>query len=343
MTGRVDVLLSLPACILCLYFDMLVQKKSYALSGLMVVIALLAAFLTGIQAVLIFMGKKGICLNDGCSIVDSFTRVSPLYFNFAGSLYFLVLSWCLYRGRKENAFYRNLAEIVLLGGIAAEGVLVFFQYVVVSTFCSYCLIVCSAVVLLNILSGPKQLLRATILFFSVFAALLSLDFKASGGDSGSLDRGSYAEVPGESGRPSIYLFFSETCPHCENVIEVLEENNSCSVRFNPVDRLKGFLFPGSTRLPSYDPSVNVNFLKRFGLDEIPVLLSREEGKTLVLKGEGRIISYLRENCVDKRESGYNGVSRVQNSGYNYLPFLQQDEEGCSVSEDCTDEKGENGQ
>jgi hypothetical protein len=87
----------------------------------------------------------------------------------------------------------------------------------------------------------------------------------------------------------------------------------------------------------------VNFLKRFGLDEIPVLLSREEGKTLVLKGEGRIISYLRENCVDKRESGYNGVSRVQNSGYNYLPFLQQDEEGCSVSEDCTDEKGENGQ
>lgn len=303
-----------------------------------VIISSLAALLTGIQALLILFGGKGICLNDGCAVVDGFTRVSPFYFNLAGCCYFLFLSWCFFQAQKKKELFQILAGFVLFGGIAAEGVLVFFQYVVVSTFCSYCLIVCSAIVLLTVLSGLKQVAGGAVLFFSVFLALSSLDFNASAVGSMSLDGGSYAQISGEKDKPSLYLFFSETCPHCENVIAVMDEKRSCTIRFNPIDKVKRFSFPGSSRLPEYDPLVNVNFLKNLDLSEIPVLIVRGQEKIEILKGEGRIIRYLQENCGNDVGSG-GTVLGTEGGSYDYLPFLQK-EEGCSVDEDCD---GENGQ
>ncbi|BCL62634.1 hypothetical protein DGMP_33270 [Desulfomarina profundi] len=303
-----------------------------------VIISSLAALLTGIQALLIFFGSKGICLNDGCAVVDSFTRVSPFYFNLAGCFYFLFLSWCFLQVRKKKELFRVLAGLVLFGGIAAEGVLIFFQYVVLSTFCSYCLIVCSAIILLTVLSGLKQVAGGAVLFFSVFLALSSLDFKASAGGNVSLGRGSYAQIPGEKDKPSLYLFFSETCPHCENVIAVMDEKRSCTIRFNPIDKVKDFSFSGSSRLPEYDPLVNVSFLKKLDLTEIPVLVVQGREKIQIFKGESRIIRYLRENCGSEVEYG-GTVSGTEDGGYSYLPFLQK-EEGCSVAEDCDGESGE---
>ncbi|WP_457575811.1 hypothetical protein [Desulfomarina sp.] len=294
-----------------------------------VIISFLAALLTGTQALLILFGNKGICLNDGCAVVDSFTRVSPFYFNLAGCLYFLFLSWCFLQVRKKRELFHILARFVLFGGIAAEGVLVFFQYTVVSTFCSYCLIVCSAIVLLTVLSGVRQVVGGGVLFFSVFLALSSLDFNTSAGVS--LDEGSCAQVPGEKSKPSLYLFFSETCPHCENVIAVMGEKRSCNIRFNPIDKVKRFSFPGSSRLPEYDPLVNVNFLKNLDITEIPVLIVREQEKIQIFEGESRITRYLQENCGS--ETDYGTVSGTEDGGYSYLPFLQK-EEGCSVDEDC---------
>ncbi len=302
-----------------------------------VIISSLAALLTGIQALLILFGSKGICLNDGCAVVDSFTRVSPFYFNLAGCCFFLVLSWCFFQAQKKRDLFRYIACFLLFGGIAAEGVLIFFQYVVVSTFCSYCLLVCLTIVLLTVLSGLKQVAGGAVLFLSVFFALSSLDFKASAGGSVSLDGGSYAQISGEKDKPSLYLFFSETCPHCENVITVMDEKRSCTVRFNPIDQVKRFSFPGSSQLPEYDLQVNVNFLKNLDLTEIPVLIVRGQGTIQILMGEGRIIRFLQENCGSDVDYG-RAVSGREGGGYSYLPFLQK-EEGCSVDEECDGENG----
>ena len=297
-----------------------------------VIISSFAALLTGIQALIIFFGGKGICLNGGCAVVESFTRISPLYFNLAGCFYFLFLSWCFFQARKEKEIFRILADFMLWGGIAAEAVLVFFQYTVVSTFCSYCLIVCSAIVLLTVLSGLKQMFGGAVFFIAVFLVLSFLDFKVSSGGNVSLDGGSYAQISGEKNKPSLYLFFSERCPHCENVISVINENCSCTVRFNPVDTVTGLSLPGGSRFAEYDPLVNVNFLQYIGIIQIPVLVVRGPEKIVILQGESRIIDYLRENCGNKTD--YGGVSMTTGSGGNsYLPFWEK-EEGCSVKEDC---------
>ncbi len=55
------------------------------------IVAFLASVLTGVQAFLIVTGREGICLNDGCEVVDSFPHLPPLYFNIAGFVFFMIL------------------------------------------------------------------------------------------------------------------------------------------------------------------------------------------------------------------------------------------------------------
>ena len=121
------------------------------------IVAFLASVLTGVQAFLIIAGRDGICLNEGCEVVDSIPKLPPLYFNIAGFVFFLVLSWCFLKGRRGSKYWHQFAKILLLAGCAAEGVLFFYQYSIVSVFCSYCLIILSIILLLNILSGLRQL------------------------------------------------------------------------------------------------------------------------------------------------------------------------------------------
>ena len=53
--------------------------------------ALLASLLVAVQIAILLLGKEGLCLSQGCQVVDQLTRVSPLLFNIAGLLYFQVV------------------------------------------------------------------------------------------------------------------------------------------------------------------------------------------------------------------------------------------------------------
>ncbi len=306
------------------------------------IVAFLASVLTGVQAFLIATGQDGICLNEGCEIVDSFPKLPPLYFNIAGFVFFLVLSWCFLKGRKGSEYWYSFAKLLLLAGFAAEAVLFFFQYSVLAAFCSYCLIIFSIIFLLNILSGLRQLFTSVILFISVFAMLSTLELSGAPSFEVSLDTGSYARIGEETKEVELYLFFSETCEHCENVISIIDEHNSCNIRFNPVGKIDHFSLPGSTRFPDYNPRVNTLFLKSLNLKEIPVLVIREQERIVVLNGEGRIKTYLNDECLGVEKRIYNETSQTTGPGYGYLPVPNSVEEGCSVESDC-EESDQGGQ
>ncbi|MBW1636567.1 MAG: hypothetical protein JRC87_02560 [Deltaproteobacteria bacterium] len=299
------------------------------------IVAFSGAVLTGLQIVLLVIGREGICLNEGCKIVDGFPKLPPLYYNVAGCAYFLVLFFCFLKGRRGSAGWNQFCGVLLLAGIASEAALLFFQYSIVGAFCSYCLIIFSLILLLNILSGLRQIFVSALIFTAVFAVLLSLDLKAVSSSGTSLDAGSYARAGEESRYPSLYLFFSETCPHCEKVIEAIGSDNTCAIRFNPVDRIEHFSLPGTSLFPGYDPGVNVGFLKNLHIEEIPVLVAMEQERTVILQGESRIIAYLSEHCLGGEEIDYGGGSQMTGRSFDYLPQTQV-EEGCSVEEDCTD-------
>jgi len=300
------------------------------------IIAFLASLLTGTQAFLLVVGRDGICLNEGCEIVDSFPKLPPLYFNIAGSLFFLILFWCFLKGRRGSEYWHHFACQLLLAGLAAEAVLLFFQYSIVTAFCSYCLIIFSIILLLNLLCGLRQIFTSVIIFIAVFSMLSSLELRGAPSSDRSLDAGSYARIGEGSEGTELYLFFSESCEHCENVIATIGEDYKCDIRFNPIENIDRFSLPGVTRFSDYDPRVNALFLKNLGIKEIPVLVVKEQGEILVLKGEGRIENYLNDSCTTSEVMTYNETSQTTEAGYGYISAPTELEEGCSVESDCED-------
>jgi hypothetical protein len=304
------------------------------------IIAFLASAFTALQTFFLYRGGKGICFNSGCEVVDSLTTVSPLYLNIAGVLFFQAIFWCLLWGRKGSEYWHKLARLLLLTGLATEAVLSFFQYSIAAVFCSYCLVVFSIIVLLNILCGLRQIFCGAVLFFAVIVTCFSLQFRTATGSGASLDAGSIAIVAGEQQDAELYLFFSSTCSHCEKIINSLRQENHCTVRFNPVERIDMFTFPGAAIHQEYNPSVNFNFLKSLSLKEVPVLVAREQHRTLVIKGEQMIREYLEENCRNEKVEDYSGTtSATAPSGYDFQPTSgNPTDDGCILATDCDNEE-----
>lgn len=303
------------------------------------IIAFLASILTAVQIFLIYTNGKGLCFNSGCEIVDSLTTVSPFFINIAGLVFFQTLFWCLLWGRNGSEYWHRFVRLLLLAGLAVEAVFIFFQYSIVSVFCTYCLVVFSIILLLNILCGLRQIFNGAVLFFAVIVSCFSLQFGAANGSGRSLDRGSIAMVAGERGGAKLYLFFSSTCGHCEQVIDTLREENICTLRFNPVERIDDFSFPGSEVYREYDPTVNFNFMKSLSIHEVPVLVAREEQSSLVLKGEVRIRQYLDENCRNIKVEDYSGSTIMAPSGYDFLNSSGKlGNDGCLLATDCDNEE-----
>ena len=152
----------------------MLNRKSTALQ-LGQFIALIASLLIAVQIGYILYEGSPFCLNGGCKVVEQLTRVSPMVFNVVGLLFFQMIFWGL---RVSQGEWRRLPQYVrtlLLTGLAVEGVLISFQYLVANAFCAYCLGILSCIILLNLLLGAKQAAPALLLFVAVALAFASLD------------------------------------------------------------------------------------------------------------------------------------------------------------------------
>ena len=267
---------------------------------IILVVAFVGSLLTLVQIVLLESGLDGICFSGGCEIVDSQTRVSPVIFNFFGFIFFQAIFWGSWVGRrsKELQFY---IRMLLLAALAAEAALVSFQYFIVETFCTYCLIILSLVVLLNVLNGLHHALTGASIFVATIIAFSSLQFEtaenmnAFAGIS-DLKKGAYAVLPGDKNKPKLSLFFSSTCPYCEKVIESLKEGATCEVNFNPISAVSKFPITTLSTNVDYDIGVNRAFMVSLGQKSIPVLLVEQKRSIQVLSGGNAIMNYLDESC-----------------------------------------------
>lgn len=302
-----------------------------------ILVVFLGALLTGSQAVLIFLEKEALCFNAGCEIVDSLTKVPPVVFNIFGCLFFLAITYFLIRARKGQEKWQQLAMMFLIGGMAAEGVLVAFQHFIADVFCSYCLVVCGVVMLANLTAGIKHFLKGIAVFVAVLVAFTVLEFSSPTAQTTLMD-GVYGYVEGEQSNTELHLFFSETCPHCEEVIAELEQGeNSCEIRFNPVFELSQPPMAETVVNESYNSKANLSFLKNLGINEIPVLFVKTPQEMTVLKGKRSIQQYFRENCMVSSEedaplSFEQGESSVSSDG-NEDFLLPTEDENCEISTD----------
>ena len=297
-------------------------------------VALAGSVLTLTQTLLLATNNDGLCFSDGCEIVDSLTTVPPIFFNIGGFLFFQAVFWGIWlaRQKRERLQYVN---ILLLAGLAAEGVLVSFQYFIAQTFCAYCLVVLTLVVLLNVLSGLRQILSALLVFMTVILAFSSLQFSEPMTNSiEKLEMGSFAVLAGENQEQKHFLFFSSSCKYCEKVIESLQEENNCTIYFNPIDEITDFALQRAQKAESYATDVNRSLLKSFGIDQIPVFLIVTPSGFQVIKGEGPIKSYLQQNCTAKELVPVSGTSIEPNFSTDSYFTLPGVDDSCPVTREC---------
>jgi hypothetical protein len=295
------------------------------------ILSLVGCALTGLQTFLILYQGDGFCLNEGCEIVDSLTLIPPLYFNIAGFLFFLFISFGISQARKGSELWQKFTSLLVLAAVAAEAVLVCFQYFITDVFCSYCLIIFSLIVLINVFMGLRQIFRSLVIFSAVCMAFASLDFNVDNQSAFSLEDGTLATFTTDSADRKLYLFFSSTCAHCEQVIETMKETTSCDINFNPVDRVASFTFPNIDVSPSFEPRVNVSYLKHLGIAEVPAMTIIHEQTTTVLKGENALVEYIQQNCLPAKVEKSTGPQPEQSGGYSF-PLPETD--SCAVAEDC---------
>ena len=304
-----------------------------ALTAMVVLSGLTTLLILG-QSLLLFVRERALCLNQGCAVVEELLRIPPLWFNLLGAVFFLLLFLLSLQGRRRGRLPCPL-PLLLLAGAAAEGVLVAYQAFVVRTFCSYCLIIGTAILLLNILAGRRQVVTAATVFLVPLLLFSLLQFRPVGPAETqlTLDNGTWGIKQCSSPRRLLYLIFSEKCPHCRRVLELLEGCTRCELRFNPVHAIDPDLLPGVRREEHFDPAVNVTTLKLLGIDTIPVLIEKQATGWRFIQGERQISRYLKENCLGPEPA------TIQNR----LPPIQpwplpgQEEDGeCRIESNCDD-------
>lgn len=301
---------------------------------LAVTLALLGALGAAIQAALLYGSGQAICLNEGCRVIEGLTRVPPLHINLAGLGFFLAAAALGWRAPGPG-FGQRLHGLLLLAGIAAEGVLFSFQFFVAKAFCAWCLAVFALVALLNLLAGVRQALRAAAVFAASVLVFSVLSFGVIQPPAGgrALDGGTYGVRRCADPAKQVYLVFSSTCPHCAEVLRALESCNSCNFHFNPVDQITGLDLPGVDRAASYDPGVNRGLLALLGIEEVPVLLVPGPEGMSIIRGEKRILSYISAECFRASPVLNIDPSRLLEGGSLEF-FRDEKDDGCNVTVDC---------
>ena len=298
------------------------------------IIALVASTVTALQALLILMGQSTVCLSEGCHIVEKLTVVSPLYLNLGGLLYFQAVFWSLRLTRGSPPGRFDWPALLLLAGMAADSVLIAYQVFVARTICIYCLLIFSVVLTLNLLHGIRQSIRAVAVSSAIVVPFLVLSFLPAGITPGnfSLDRGVYAVRTCSQPTKQIYLVFSNNCPHCQNVLQALENCSSCDLFLNPIDRLDTPPMEGIEVRSSYSPAVNRILLAQFGIEQVPVLIAKSGDGYDFVRGEKRIIDYVQQACFTQTPLLY--LEKPLSQEERFDVFTQEQGE-CSVQLDCS--------
>jgi uncharacterized membrane protein len=303
----------------------------------MQLLSLGASLITAIQVIYNLAGGRTICLNQGCEVVEKLTVLSPLYFNILGFFYFQAVFWTIRLLKSKFVSEFELTALLLFAGLAAEGVLLSYQIFAAQAICSYCILIFALVLLLNFVYSRKQFVTgvAVLIAISISFSLVTFAPARVSSQLHSLNEGSYGVKSCATPTKEIYLIFSADCPHCENVIKALDNCNSCDFHLNPIDKIKEFDVDGLELNQDYSPEVNRIMLSILGVKEVPVLVVKNNSGFSFLKGENKILNFVRNACFNRQPVLY--FDPALNSEQEEITVITEDGGECSLELDCNDQ------
>ena len=298
------------------------------------IIALIASFITAIQAAIGLIYGSIICPNAGCKVVEDLTAIPPLYLNFLGLIFFQCVFWGVRFQKNKSTRPVDLLGIFLLAGLVFDSILLAYQIFVAQTFCGYCLLIFVMVLLLNLFYGKRQMVAGIAILGVTLVSFSALTFVPTGvlSQSEPLKTASYGLKACSTPTKEIYLIFSSNCPYCENVLQTLSNCNSCDLYLNPIDDIDSLENMELDLNPDFSPEINRLVLGVLGIDSVPVLVVKSEEGYRFIKGEKKIVNYVSHACFTEADVLYlnDGIS----SDDQGLTVITDQEGECSVEIDC---------
>ena len=303
----------------------------------MQLLALSACLVIAVQIIYSLVYGSAICPNEGCELVERLTALPPLYFNILGLLFFQFVYWSLRFYKNKSSGSLDITGLLLLAGFAVEGVLLAYQLFVAHVVCSYCILIFLFVVILNLVYGRKQIISGVTVVIAIIFSFSLLTFLPARVSSQlySLESGSYGVKSCATPAKEIFLIFSSDCSHCIKVINALDNCNSCDFYLNPVEKLDTFRVNGFELKASYTPEVNRLMLAMLGINEVPALVVKSTAGFSFIKGEDKILNYVRRACFDPQPVLY--FDRSPLPGEEEMTVLTEDGGECSLDIDCKEQ------
>jgi hypothetical protein len=301
------------------------------------ILALLGSIIIATQIAFSWVTGSSYCPNDGCEVVEQLTAVPPLYINILGLIFFLLIV-LFARPPKMSAPPRlGLLSVILVAGLAFETALFSYQILIAQTLCSYCLVILTLVVMMNLLYGIRQTMAGAAIFTAILIAFSVLTFLPAGADSRaySLKNAAYGKKSCSTPTKEIYLIFSADCPHCQNVLDTLNNCNSCDLYLNPIEKIGSVDLPELNLNADFSPQINRLVLRVLGIDSVPVLLARDSESYRIIKGERKIINFISQACFTQKEVLYFD-KLFQSTTQDITAFTEEGSE-CTVEIDCPPE------
>lgn len=304
----------------------------------MKILALIASIITAAQAVIGLIYGSPLCPNAGCKAVESLTTISPFYINILGLVFFQAVFWGLCFRDKLTGSAIDLVGILLVSGLIFDSVLLAYQLFVAKSLCGYCLLIFVLVLALNLFYSKRQaLLGMTVIVMTVFSFSILMFFPTGTAlVKDPLKTAAYGLKSCSTPTKEIHLIFSSNCPYCENVLEVLANCNSCNLYLNPIDAIdtkeKYLNDLAIEHIQTFSPELNRRVIGVLGIDTVPVLVVNRPDGYRFIKGEKKIINYVKHACFTEADVLYYNPS--DQSIEEKMTFISEEEGECSVAIDC---------
>jgi hypothetical protein len=298
------------------------------------IIAFVASIVTAVQAVFGLIYGSIFCPNSGCKIVETLTTIPPLYLNLLGCIFFQIVFWLCHFSKDKTNPRLDYLGILLACGLVFDAALLAYQVFVARTFCGYCLLIFIFVLILNLLYGKRQMAAGFALIAVTLFSFSILAFVPTGGLSQTepLKSAAYGVKSCSTPSKEIYLIFSSNCPYCESVLQTLSNCNSCDLYLNPIDNVDSIKNIELVPNPKFSPAMNRLVLSVLGIDSVPVLVVKSNDGLRFIKGESKIVNYVRHACFTEADVLYYDNS-IQTGDEGITVITDQDGE-CSVDIDC---------
>ena len=303
----------------------------------MQILALIASIGIAVQIIFELLFGSSICPTQGCKIVESLTLIQPLWINLLGLIFFQSVFWSVKVLKDKTVYSIDPVGVLLLSGFIFDGVLLAYQILVVKTFCLYCLCVFTFVLVLNVMYGRRQSARALTALGVILVSFSILSFGPgiAHSDRFSLKAAAWGVRSCSSPTKEVYLIFSSNCPHCKNVIQSLDQCNSCDLYLNPIDPIETLNLDGIERIDTFAPQINRHMLELLDIDAIPVLVSKGPDSYDIIRGENNILNYLSSACFTDEDVLY--LDSSMDSKEAGITVFSQEAGECSVTIDCPEE------